>query len=127
MNKKVINEEQFKKLVINEAKRLFSESKKSAPVVKKIETKPKRLTIEAVENLIKEMEGLNTSINKLSLSILDESKIELNNKPDTLEGPKRSLDVIEHNKNKNINHVNENEKETWNRMMKYKVPKDEDR
>ena len=127
MDKKIINEEQFKKLVIKEAKKIFSEDKKSIPAVE-VKTESKRLSIDEVDNLIKEMEEMNTSITSLSLSILDES---INVSEETIEeskeGPDRTLDVIEHNRKKNINHVNENEKDRIKRMLNYNVPKDEDR
>jgi type III secretory pathway component EscV len=127
MDKKIINEEQFKKLVIKEAKKIFSEDKKSIPAVE-VKTESKRLSIDEVDNLIKEMEEMNTSITSLSLSILDESE---NVSEKTIEeskgGPDRTLDVIEHNRKKNINHVNENEKDRIKRMLNYNVPKDEDR
>jgi hypothetical protein len=127
MDKKIINEEQFKKLVIKEAKKIFSEDKKSIPAVE-VKTESKRLSIDEVDNLIKEMEEMNTSITSLSLSILDESE---NVSEKTIEeskgGPDRNLDVIEHNRKKNVNHVNENEKDRIKRMLNYNVPKDEDR
>jgi len=127
MDKKIINEEQFKKLVIKEAKKIFSEDKKSIPAVE-VKTESKRLSIDEVDNLIKEMEEMNTSITSLSLSILDESEnVSEETIEESKEGPDRTLDVIEHNRKKNINHVNENEKDRIKRMLNYNVPKDEDR
>lgn len=131
MDKKTINEEQFKKLVIKEAKKIFSENEKVTPIVEnnKVDksAKTNKLSIDEVESLIKEMEEMNTSITSLSSSVLGESKetaeeiVEGSNKPD------RGLDVIKHNKGKNVIHVDEKEKDKWSRMMNYEVPKDEDR
>ena len=70
---------------------------------------------------------MNTSITSLSLSVLDESKKVSEEIVEESKGPNRNLDVIEHNKKKNITHVNENEKDKWSRMMSYNVPKDEER
>jgi len=127
MDKKIINEEQFKKLVINEAKKIFYEDEKSTPAVEEIKTKSKRLSIYEVENFIKEMEEMNTSITSLSLSILDESEKVSEETTEESTGPNRELDVNEHNRKKNVKHVNENEKDRIKRMLDYNVPKDEDR
>jgi hypothetical protein len=125
MDKKIINEEQFKKLVIKEAKKIFSEDEKSISAAEEIKTESKRLSIDEVDNLIKEMEDMNTSITSLSLSILGESSEEIIE--ESKGGPDRTLDVIEHNRKKNVNHVNENEKDRIKRMLNYNIPKDEDR
>jgi hypothetical protein len=127
MDKKIINEEQFKKLVIKEAKKIFSEDEKLISAAEEIKTESKRLSIDEVDKLIKEMEEMNTSITSLSLSILDESEKVSKETIEESTGPNRELDVNEHNRKKNVKHVNENEKDRIKRMLNYNVPKDEDR
>jgi len=119
MEKKTINEAQFRKLVIEEAKKFISEEEVSAV---KPEAK-RKITFDKVETLINEMENMNKSISSLSLDLDSKEVVE--------EGvsakPNRDLDVVEHNKKKNITHVNEGEKDKWNRMLNYQVPSDDER
>lgn len=126
MDKRIINEEQFRKLVISEAKKIFSEEENSpapekniAPVLKK------KLTFDKVESLIKEMEQMPKSI--MSISFDDEVLGTPTIVEDKSKKPNRDLDVNEHNKKKNVIHVNEGEKDKWSRMMKYQIPSDENR
>jgi hypothetical protein len=83
----------------------------------------RRITFDKVETLINEMENMNKSISSLSLDLDSKKVVE--------EGvsakPNRDLDVVEHNKKKNITHVNEGEKDKWNRMLNYQVPSDDER
>jgi hypothetical protein len=126
MDKKVINEEQFRKLVISEAKKILSEEESSPAPEKNIApTSKKRLTFDKVESLIREMEQMPKSIKSISLNdeVLSKSTIV----EDKSKKPNRDLDVNEHNKKKNIIHVNEGEKDKWSRMMKYQIPSDENR
>lgn len=122
MDKKVINESQFRKLVISEAKKIMISENEN-----KSEFKSKRkVTIEGIESLIGKIQGMNKSI----ASIIEEQSF--NNSEELVEGnwaPKkeRDLDPIEHNKKKNIIHVNEGEKDKWSRMLNYKIPKDNER
>lgn len=120
MDKKVINEEQFKKLVINEAKKILSEEIKNVP---KAECK-RTVTFDKVESLIKEMNDMNKSITSINLDIKEEIIEEIEK---LKERPNRGLDVIKHNKNKKITHVNEVEKDKWSRMLNYKIPSDNER
>ena len=122
MDKKVINEDQFRKLVIKEAKKIFAEDDKTTPIVesKKTET-TKRIKFDEVEKLINEIDGMNKSITSISLSIKGEEVIE------ETKGPNRDLDVNEHNRKKNTKRVNESEKDRIKRMLNYDVPKDGDR
>ena len=126
MDKKVINEEQFRKLVISEAKKFLAEEEKSTTPEKNIAPESKRkITFDKVESLIKEMEQMPKSITSISFD--DEVA---DNSTDITEGakkPDRDLNVIEHNKKKNVLHVNEREKDKWNRMLSYKIPSDEER
>lgn len=129
MDKKVINEKQFRKLVIEEAKKYISEDEVSAETIKS-ESK-RKVTFDRVESLINEMEGMNKSISSLSMDI---DKSELVGGPKASDEPltwtpnqNRDLDVNEHNSNKSVNHMNEEEKKKWNRMMNYNIPSDEDR
>jgi hypothetical protein len=127
MDKRVINEEQFRKLVISEAKKFISEDSSSDAKEKNAPESRRKISFDKVESLIKEMEQMPKSIKSISLDddiannsidIVEES---------TVVKPNRDLDVIEHNKKKNIIHVNEGEKDKWNRMLNYKIPSDEQR
>jgi hypothetical protein len=129
MDKKVINEDQFRKLVIKEAKKIFAEDDKTTPIVegKKPETSS-RIKFDDVEKLINEIEGMNKSITSISLSVKDEEVIEESAEAvEETKGPNRDLDVNEHNRKKNTKHVNESEKDRIKRMLDYNVPKDGDR
>lgn len=122
MDKKVINEDQFKKLVINEAKKIFSEDEKSTHIQGEKIKEAKKFSFDDVENLINEMEVMNTSITAISL----ESK-KISEEVIEEAEPNRNLDVNEHNRKKNFKHINENEKDRIKRMLNYNVPKDEER
>ncbi|MEK6829893.1 MAG: hypothetical protein AABY15_07270 [Nanoarchaeota archaeon] len=121
-NKIVINEEQFRKLVIREAKKILSEEiiqkedKKEAPASKR------KVTFEKVESLIKEIEGMSKSISSIKIEDGD-VKLVISEKKTV----KRDVDMDEYNKKKNVIHVNENEKDKWNRMLNYKIPSDNER
>lgn len=123
MEKKTINEEQFRKLVIREASKFLSEGKSA--ITKTQEPKAnRRVTFNKVESLISEIEGINKSISSISFDDVSESEIlSEEQKVDS----KRNLDVIEHNSKKNVNHSSEKEKDKWNRMLKYNIPSDENR
>ena len=117
MEKKVINEEQFKRLVIEEAKKYMSEDTE-----KSINSK-KRITIENVESLINKIESKNKSISSIKLdNVFSESKgLELDKKIS------RDIDMDNYNSKKNIIHINEEEKGKWQRMLNYEIPSDEKR
>jgi len=131
MDKKVINEEQFRKLVLNEAKKVMAEGDSSP---KKEETsKTKKFSFDKVEGLIGEMETMNKSITSIieessddaDKEIVEEGKLGL--EQNWSPNQNRDLDPIEHNKKKNVLHMNEGEKEKWKRMMGYEIPDDEKR
>jgi hypothetical protein len=127
MDKKVINEEQFRKLVISEAKKFLAEDENSSTPEENVAPKSKRkVTFDKVESLIKEMEQMPKSITSISFDdeVADNSSEIME---EVSKKPNRDLDVIEHNKKKNIIHVNEGEKDKWNRMLNYKIPTDEER
>jgi hypothetical protein len=131
MDKKVINESQFRKLVISEAKKIMISEGEDKASAENSEFKSKRkVTFEGIESLIDKMQGMNKSI----ASIIEEESV--NSSGELIEGqqtetwvPKqeRDLNPIEHNKKKNIMHVNEGEKDKWNRMLNYKIPSDDER
>jgi len=90
-----------------------------------------KITPDQIRKLAEEVKKINKKIdlrnpliseNQKSIvsSILDNSETE-----NTIR--ERHLDLDAVNKNKNINHVNESEKDKWKRMMKYDVPNDETR
>ena len=123
MDKITINEEQFRKLVIREAKKILSEEVISKKEDKKEAPAPKRkVTFERVESLIKEIEGMSKTLSSIKV---DEDIV----KPIVTEKKtvKRDVDMGEYNKKKNVIHVNENEKDKWNRMLNYKIPSDNER
>jgi len=123
MDKKVINEEQFRKLVIKEAGKILSENFDDAPEAKGSRT----ITFDKVESLIKEMKDMNKSISSINMDIKEEVIEEVKEIKEAKKGPNRGLDVNEHNKKKNITHVNEGEKDKWSRMLNYEVPSDNER
>ena len=130
MDKKVVNKEQFRKLVIQEAKKYISEGE-NAPAEQPEKKTTRRITFDKVEGLISEMENMNNSIS----SIMGEGEVVEESAPTTSESPvetwkpnqDRDLDPIEHNRKKNFKHINESEKDRIKRMLDYNVPKDEDR
>lgn len=124
MDKKIVNEEQFRKLVIKEAKKYLSEEEQAPSTVDNNPEPKRRVTFDKVESLIKEMEERNKSITSISLAIEPSDEVIEESKEDK---PKRDLDVIEHNRMKNVKHVNEAEKDRWKRMLKYDIPSDEER
>ncbi len=130
MDKKVLNEAQFRKLVLSEAKKIIAEGNAGANSEEVSKPTAKRkVTFERVESLIKEIEGMPKSI--LSISFEGESST-AEVKTEGLEekwipNKDRDLNPIEHNKKKNVMHVNENEKEKWSRMLNYKIPSDKER
>lgn len=130
MDKKVLNEAQFRKLVLSEAKKIIAEENAGANSEEVSKPTAKRkVTFERVESLIKEIEGMPKSI--LSISFENESST-AEDKTEGLEekwipNKDRDLNPIEHNKKKNVMHVNENEKEKWSRMLNYKIPSDKER
>lgn len=127
MDKKVINEEQFRKLVINEAKRMMAEEKGS-PEKKESAPNNKKVTAEDVEALISEIQSMNKSISSLHKELetneSDDSKV-INEEVD--EKIMRDTNMDEYNQKKNVFHPSENEKDKWNRMLNYNIPKDKDR
>lgn len=126
MDKKIVNKEQFTKLVINEAKKYLSEETDDKKEVK-IKS-DRKISFSEVESLINEMEKMPTSISSIIKN--DRENIEeVNNIENKSWTPneKRDFDILEHNKKKNIIHVNENEKDKWKRMLDYNIPKDEER
>jgi hypothetical protein len=128
MDKKIINEEQFKKLVISEAQKIMSEESSAAISGENSEPKSKRkVTFSNVESLIKEMEKMPKSILSISKDVLDNSSNEGEIKETWVPNKDRDLDPITHNQKKNIMHVNETEKDKWKRMLGYNIPSDEER
>lgn len=125
MDKRVINEEQFRKLVISEAKNFLSNE--SSPEQKNTSAPKRKITFDRVESLISEIQKMPKSIKSISIDDdIINSAVNIAEEV-SVSKPNRSLDVIEHNKKKNIIHVNEGEKDKWNRMLNYKIPSDDQR
>lgn len=125
MDKITINEEQFRKLVIREAKKILAEEKEAKEIKKESPESKRKITFENVENLIKKMDGLSKSISSIKFD--EESVKEVVSEKIENKQMKRDIDMDEYNKSKNIIHVNEKEKDKWNRMMNYKIPSDNER
>lgn len=123
MEKKTINEEQFRKLVIREASKFLSEEKSPSIETRKPATK-RKVTFDKVESLISEIESMNKSISSIVFS--EESSEEIISESFKNDS-RRNFDVMTHNSKKNINHASEGEKDKWNRMLKYNIPSDENR
>lgn len=126
MDKRVINEEQFRKLIIKEANKIIFEDSEKASSEEKLTSESKRkITFDKVESLIKEMEQMPKSISSIGFEKISIESSD--NSEDVSKKPNRDLDVNQHNKNKNILHVNEGEKDKWNRLLNYEIPSDDKR
>lgn len=123
MEKKTINEEQFRKLVIREASKFLSEEKSPSTETRKPVAK-RKVTFDKVESLISEIENINKSISSIGLS--EENSEEIISESFKNDS-RRDFDVIAHNSKKNVNHASEGEKDKWSRMLKYNIPSDENR
>lgn len=135
MDKRAINKEQFRKLVISEAKKFMAEDNSAIEIKSTLseskEIKPerkKRKSLSDIESLISEINKMPKSISEIKInddeifSIMESVEIGAESKK-----PNRDLDVIEHNREKNILHVNESERQKWDRMLKYDIPSDDKR
>jgi len=135
-----MNKEELKKYVISEAKKhLFSKESdvpaESLNVIKEnvsIEVSSVdsgKLNPSQIKNLAEEIKKINKKIDLRNplISESNDSLVEsiLNENKSTLK--EREVDVNEINKKKHIPFQNEGEKDTWNRMLNYNVPTDEDR
>ncbi len=136
-----MNKEEFQKYVITEARKyLFSQTEGEIPA-ETLKTIKENVTIEAtavtadklnpsqIKNLAEEIKKINKKIDLRNplISESNESLVEtiLNDNKNLLR--EREVDVNEINKKKHIPFQNEGEKDTWNRMLGYNVPTDEDR
>lgn len=119
MERKVVNEEQFRQLVIEEAKKYISTdaSEDKVPACRKI-------TFESVESLIGKISEKNKTISSIKL---DEVIFESSDKSSKIDKITRDTDMGAYNNKKNVIHVNEGEKDKWQRMLKYEIPSDEKR
>jgi hypothetical protein len=132
-----MNKEDFKKYVIAEAKKhLFStESEVPAKPLNSIKenatiaSNSTKLNPNEIKNLAEEIKKINKKIDLRNplMSESGESFVEniINENKHVLR--EREVDVDDINKKKHIGFQNEGEKDTWNRMMGYNVPTDEDR
>lgn len=95
-------------------------------------TDSNNITPDQIKKLAEEMKQINKKIDlknplisELGKGVLSTVLNENSSKEKTLK--ERQLNVDEINKNKNIIHVNENEKDKWKRMMNYNVFNDENK
>jgi hypothetical protein len=95
-------------------------------------TDSNNITPDQIKKLAEEMKQINKKIDlknplisELGKGVLSTVLSENSSKETPLK--ERQLNVDEINKNKNIIHVNENEKDKWKRMMNYNVFDDENK
>lgn len=133
----VMNQEEFKKYVLSEAKKyLFSLENETPTNLNKIKenvninveetsSKPASINPSEVKKLAEEMKKINKVIDlRNPLIISEETSSETVTKKVE---DKRTLDVDAINKNKHIGFQNEGEKNKWDRMLNYRVPTDDER
>ena len=136
-----MNKEEFQKYVIAEARKyLFSTEKeipaKTLKIIKEnliITTIPskqvEKLNPSQIKNLAEEIKKINKKIDLRNPLISESNKslVEtiINDNKTLLR--EREVDVNDINKKKHIPFQNEGEKDTWNRMLGYNVPSDENR
>lgn len=133
----IMDKEVFKKLVIEEAKKVIFEGQENSITEKtSSNTDVKGVTPSQVKALAEEMKKINKKID-LSNPLISESVIkvvdeaakeeieEINESENSLRD--RELDVDSINKMKHIKFQNEGEKDTWKRMLGYNIPNDEER
>jgi hypothetical protein len=92
----------------------------------------KNITASQIKKLVVEMKKINKKIDLRNPMISEDKESIVSSILDNSEVQKtgireRQLDVDDINIKKNINHVNESEKDKWKRMMGYNVPDDESR
>lgn len=134
-----MDKEVFKKIVIEEAKKVIFEGQDNSITEKASDnTEIKGITPSQVKALAEEMKKINKKID-LKNPLISESVIkvvdetskeekeaeEINESENSLR--ERELDVDTINKKKHIKFQNEGEKDTWKRILGYDVPSDEDR
>lgn len=95
-------------------------------------TDSNNITPDQIKKLAEEMKQINKKIDlknplisELGKGVLSTVLSENSSKEISLK--ERQLNVDEINKNKNIIHVNENEKDKWKRMMNYNIFDDENK
>lgn len=90
-----------------------------------------KITPEQIRKLAEEVKKINKKIDLRNPLISEGQTSIVSNILENTESEKtireRHLDLDSLNKSKNINHVNESEKDRWKRMMKYDIPNDETR
>ena len=136
-----MNKEEFKKFVIEEAKKHIFAPEKDVPAFIKenvkieatsVEKKKLSITPDEVKSLAEEMKQLNKSIDFRNPLFSDESELisESENKKESLkpsEKIKRYDDMKDYNKGKGVHHLDESEKDKWQRILGYNVPGDTER
>lgn len=88
-----------------------------------------KITPDQIRKLAEEVKKINKKIDLRNPLISESQTSIVSNILENSESEKtirdRHLDLDTLNKNKNINHVNESEKDKWKRMLKYNIPNDE--
>jgi hypothetical protein len=133
-----MNQEEFKKYVLSEAKKYLFSLENETPAnnldtikesvninTEETEFKPASINPSEVKKLAEEMKKINKVIDLRNPLIVSEETLSesVTKKVDD----KRTLDVDAINKNKHIGFQNEGEKNKWERMLNYQVPTDEQR
>lgn len=138
-----MNREEFKKFVIEEAKKYIFTPENEAPAVAKesvdaksepVSKKELDVTPDEVKNLAEEIGKINKNVDFRNPFTFDESEIVSESvkasKPESIkpsEKIQRYDDMHEYNKKKDSKHINESEKDKWQRILNYKIPGDTDR
>lgn len=91
------------------------------------------ITPEQIKKLAEEIKKINKKID-LRNPLISETKdsvvsniLSETKKDENYHLRERELNVDEINRKKNVNHVNESEKDKWKRMMGYNIPNDDSR
>jgi len=136
-----MNKEEFQKYVIAEAtKYLFSTEnevpaenldliKESVAISTTTTVVGDKLEPSEIKKLAEEIKKMNKKIDLRNplISESDDSLVESILKENKSTLRERAVDVDDINKKKHVPFQNEGEKDTWNRMLSYNVPTDEDR
>lgn len=135
-----MNKEEFQKYVIAEARKYLFSTEKEIPAkilktikenvtIVSVPANAEKLNPSQIKNLAEEIKKINKKIDLRNplISESNESLVEtiINDNKTLLR--EREVDVNDINKKKHMPFQNEGEKDTWNRMLGYNVPSDEDR
>ncbi len=131
-----MNKEEFQKYVIAEATKYLFSTENEVPaenldLIKEsvAVTAVDKLEPSEIKKLAEEIKKMNKKIDLRNplISESDDSLVESILKENKSTLRERAVNVDDINKKKHVPFQNEGEKDTWNRMLSYNVPTDEDR